>query len=110
MVDEFYNIAYKKNQVQVLKYDLINKEIKLNDLNIVLRKQDNKWENTKKQENYLQNQRQNIHSKNQQKRNCKNKNQKPKKGKIHNKNEIRKTNQHKHNTNQKIVHHQSPII
>ena len=29
IIDEFFNLSFKKNQVQVLKYDLVNKDIKL---------------------------------------------------------------------------------
>ena len=64
--DHFYineNMPYinlldkiKKNKYKLIKYKVskvvINKEIKLNDLNIVLRKQNNKWENTKKTYNH----------------------------------------------------------
>lgn len=45
-----------KNKYKLIHYKVsevkINKEIKLNDLAIVLRKQNNKWENTKKTYNY----------------------------------------------------------
>lgn len=46
----------KNNKYKLIHYKVsevkINKEIKLNDLSIVLRKQNNKWENTKKTYNY----------------------------------------------------------
>lgn len=29
IVDEFFNLSFKRNQIQVLKYDLVNKDIKL---------------------------------------------------------------------------------